>query len=256
CSWVRVFSTTSSRKTLVMAMGWDVAGTSSVATSDTETTACMMESNSPAKRSISSSVSWIRARSARRATSSRPIEGMVLILGRGSGPRAHPVVVAADAPEAEAPVEGACGGVVGLDLEQGTAGALHGGERQQGGRDGPAESPTELAGAPGQRVPRHRGLLARRHQRRPAGGGLGPLPREAHLDRRRPREDVVHRPARLLAVPGREPPGRLEPVLVQGPGGDHGGGVGARQRPAQRQLEDLAVADGDRKSTRLNSSHV
>src|SRR5699024_4894703 len=30
CSWVRVFSTTSSRKTLVMAMGWDVAGTSSV----------------------------------------------------------------------------------------------------------------------------------------------------------------------------------------------------------------------------------
>src|SRR5699024_5820902 len=66
CAGLRVFSTTSSRKTLVMAMGWDVAGTSSVAISDTEATACMMESNSPAKRSISSSVSWIRARSARR----------------------------------------------------------------------------------------------------------------------------------------------------------------------------------------------
>src|SRR5699024_2474508 len=143
CSWVRVFSTTSSRKTLVMAMGWDVAGTSSVATSDTEPTACMMESTSPAKRSISSSVSWIRARPASRATSSRPIDGIVFILGRGAGPLAHPVVVAADAPEAEAPVEGACGGVVYLDLEQGTAGALHGGERQQGGRDGPAESRSE-----------------------------------------------------------------------------------------------------------------
>src|SRR5690606_8540663 len=75
-SCVRVSVTTCSRKTFVMAMGWEVAGTSSEATSETEATASMMESNSPAKRAISSSVSWIRARSARRATSSRPIEGM------------------------------------------------------------------------------------------------------------------------------------------------------------------------------------
>src|SRR5699024_3746452 len=175
CSWVRVFSTTSSRKTLVMAMGWDVAGTSSVATSDTEATACMMESNSPAKRSISSSVSWIRARSARRATSSRPIEGMVLILGRGIGRRAHPVVVAADAPGAEAPVERARGGVVDLDLEQGAAGALDGGERQQRGGDGPAQAAAPLRGVDGDHVHHHQGLLAGADQCGTPDGGVGPV---------------------------------------------------------------------------------
>src|SRR5699024_3856406 len=156
---------------------WDVAGTSSVATSDTEATACMMESNSRAKRSISSSVSWIRARSARRATSSRPIEGMVLILGRGIGRRAHPVVVAADAPGAEAPVERARGGVVDLDLEQGAAGALDGGERQQRGGDGPAQPAAPLRGVDGDRGPHRRGLPAGADQCGTPDGGVGPVAR-------------------------------------------------------------------------------
>src|SRR5450631_519836 len=73
---VRLGRTTSGRVTLLIGIGWDVAGTSSVATSFTRATDSRMMASSPDILSSSASLRSMRASMARWATSSREIADM------------------------------------------------------------------------------------------------------------------------------------------------------------------------------------
>src|SRR5450631_4725674 len=73
---VRLRRTTSGRVTLRIGIGWDVAGTSSVATSFTRATDSRMMASSPDILSSSASLRSMRASMARWATSSREIADM------------------------------------------------------------------------------------------------------------------------------------------------------------------------------------
>src|SRR5450631_4044703 len=99
---VRLRRTTSGRVTLLIGIGWDVAGTSSVATSFTRATDSRMTASSPDILSSSASLRSMRASMARWATSSREIADMPSsLVGR---------------PEPYAACSGGCSGGCSADL--------------------------------------------------------------------------------------------------------------------------------------------